>query len=350
MPKAYDYELGKIAKKMIEDMFQVKPGETVAITADSGTNEEIVDALARAAYAVGGKPLTMWVARPRGEGQAATADLPAEALTAALCEVDVWIEIQSRFMLYSDIWETAFEKNKKLRYVIVYDATVEQLKQLVGDVNIDLLGQLLRGVRDLAGDAKTVRVISEKGTNVTFETEPKHLIDMDDGIYNKPKFGTLPGYVNLVPKFGTMNGTIVFDELLGMGILKDDRIEFTMKDGEIVEFKGGRKAEEMKTFVESFDDPNMFKISHMMISLNPGVRSLTGSVVTDERIWGGVDFGFGHTSAIDAPPNGQPAKSHFDGILEKTSIWFDDVQITDKGVVCHPKLKGIAEKLLAEME
>ncbi|WP_432663199.1 aminopeptidase [Wukongibacter baidiensis] len=350
MPKVYEYELAKVAKKMIEDMFQVKPGETVAITADSGTNEEIVDALAKAAYAVGGKPLVMWVARPRGEGQEAMPDLPAAALTGALCEVDVWIEIQSRFMLYSDVFETAFEKNKKLRYVIVYDATIEQLKMLVGDVNIPLLGKLLRGVRDLVTDAKTIRVKNARGTDVTFEMDPKHLIDMDDGIYNVPKFGTLPGYVNVVPRFETMEGTIVFDELMGMGILKDDRVEFTMKEGKIVEFKGGKKAEEMKAHVESFDDPNMFKISHMMISLNPGVRSLTGSVVTDERIWGGVDFGFGHTSPMDAPPNGQPAKSHFDGILEKTSIWFDDVQITDNGVVCHPEIKGFAEELLAEME
>lgn len=348
MPKAYDYELGKIAKKMIEDMFQVKAGETVAITADSGTNEEIVDALARVVYAVEGKPLVMWVASPRGEGQAAVPDLPAEALTAALCEVDVWIEIQSKFMLYSDIWETAFEKNKKLRYLIVYDATVEQLKKLVGDVNIELLGQLLRRVRDLVIDAKTIRVKSGRGTDVRFEMEPKHLIDLDDGIYNKPKFGTLPGYVNLVPRFGTMEGKIVFDELLNLGILEGDKVEFVMKDGKITEFNGGKKAEEIKEFVENFDDPNMFKISHMMISLNPGVRKLTGSVVTDERIWGGVDFGFGHTSSIDAPPNGQPAKSHFDGILEKASIWFDDVQITNNGEVCHPALKGLAEKLLEE--
>jgi len=83
-----------------------------------------------------------------------------------------------------------------------------------------------------------------------------------------------------------------------------------------------------------------------MFGLNPGVRKLTGNIVEDERIWGGVDFGFGHTSAMDMPPNGQEAKSHFDGIVEKASIFLDDVPIVKNGEVCHNDLKPLATKLI----
>lgn len=83
-----------------------------------------------------------------------------------------------------------------------------------------------------------------------------------------------------------------------------------------------------------------------MLGFNPNVHKITGELVEDERIWGGVDFGFGHTSAMDMPPFGQMAKSHFDGVVAETSIYFDKVQITDKGEVCHEDLRPLADSLL----
>ncbi len=61
-------------------------------------------------------------------------------------------------------------------------------------------------------------------------------------------------------------------------------------------------------------------------------RELSYEIVEDERIWGGVDFGFGHTSPIDMPPSGQQATSHFDGVVEKVDFYFDDIQVIEKGV------------------
>jgi leucyl aminopeptidase (aminopeptidase T) len=143
-----------------------------------------------------------------------------------------------------------------------------------------------------------------------------------------------------------MEGRIVFDELMKVGVLRDARVEFVMEKGRITEFLGGVEAATMKQYVEELNDKNMFKISHMMISLNPGIRELTGSVVIDERIYGGIDLGFGHTSPSEAPPLGQPAKSHFDGMIEKTSIWIDEVQITELGKVVHPVLAPISDAML----
>jgi len=350
MAKQFDYELNAVAKKMMEDMFKVKAGETVVLTADTGTDMDIVDGFARAAYAAGGKPMVVRVAQPRGDGQAGMPDLPDKSLTGALLHADVWIEFNSKFMLYSDIWEAAMKENDKLRYLIIYDATVEQLSQLVNKVDIPLMGKLLGDIKNILEKAKTVRVTSQRGTDFTYELDHNHMLDLDDGQYHVPKFGTLPGYINIVPKFDTMEGRLVFDELMETGIVKDSHVEFRMEKGKIVDFIGEGKAQEMKKFVESFDDDNMYKISHMMISLNPGVRNLTGSVVIDERIYGGIDLGFGHTSPIDAPPYGQPAKSHFDTMMENTSIWIDDIQITEDGHVIHPLLKDTANALLAYAE
>ncbi len=347
MTNNYNLEITKVSKVLIEEMFQVKKGETVAITADTGTNKQIAEGLAAAAYAAGGIPMLIYTPSAREDGQAGMPDWPAKALTAALCEVDVWIELNVPILLYSEIWETAMAKNKKLRYVILGDSSIESLARVFTDFDIANLGKLLHQVKDMAATTKRIRITSNNGTDVSYETDANFALDLDNGDFSKPKFCTAPGYVNIVPKTGSMNGTIVFDELMNADLHKGG-VAFEMKAGKIAAIKGGKEAEKFANYLAAFDDPNMYKISHHMIGLHPNIHELSGEIVEDERIWGGVDFGFGHTSPIDMPPNGQPAKSHFDGIVAKTSIYFDGQLIVKDGVVCHPDLKEMADEILAK--
>ncbi len=346
MSDNYQLERARVTKKIIEEMFRVRPGETVAITADTGSRKDIIDALAAAAYAVGGKPLVMWVPKARDNGQAGMPDWPVEALSAALSNVDVWIEAQSSYMLYSAIWEDVMRDNKKLRYVIITDSDVLSLHRVFGSVDVPMLTRLLERIKTMIMSTETIRVTSENGTDVTFRTDPNYVVEMGSGDYSKPQFGTAPGYVNVVPRFDTMEGTIMFDRVSPLVLAPGDRVGVIMKAGRMVDFIGTDIAGKLKSFVESFNDPNMYKISHMMVGLNPGVREISGQIVEDERVWGGVDFGFGHTSAIDAPPNGQPAKSHFDCVLEKVSIALDGTPIVENGTVCHSELKAAADALI----
>ncbi len=203
----------------------------------------------------------------------------------------------------------------------------------------------------MAMASKKVRITSSNGTDVSYETNLDYAFDIDDGDYSTPMFGTAPGYVNIVPKIGSMNGRIVFDVLMNAEVDNNgNQVAFVMKDGKIADVVGSKEAEKFKSFLATFNDPNMYKISHNMFGLNPGVRELSGDIVEDERIWGGVDFGFGHTSPIDMPPNGQVAKSHFDGVVAKTSIYLDNQKIVDDGVVCHPDLKELAEAVLGRKD
>ncbi|MFD1294516.1 hypothetical protein ACFQ5N_11785 [Lutibacter holmesii] len=334
----------KFSKILMEDMFQVKPGETVAITIDLNSDRTIVDALASATLKAGALPLIMVVPKAEKESEAGMEYWPSEALTAALCKADVWIEANSMVILYSDIWETAMRENKKLRYLIISDSTIESLDRVFTSFDVQTLKMLLSKVKDFVMTSKTIRITSENGTDVSYDIDLNYMFDIDDGDYSQPKFGTAPGFVNIVPKLASMNGNIVFDIL--QNSKTSSKLEFIIKNGAIVDVIGEDGVDAFKTYLASFNDENMYKISHNMLGFNPGVRKLTGELVEDERIWGGVDFGFGHTSAMDMPPYGQVAKSHFDGVVENTSIYLDDVQITNKGVVCHIELKELANKLL----
>ncbi|MDO6516017.1 hypothetical protein [Zobellia uliginosa] len=350
MSTNYNLERSLVAKVIMQDMFKVKAGESVAITADSGNDPELMNAFAAAVYAVGGKPLLMWTPKAKQDGQAGIKDWPVEALTAALSNVDVWLECNSTILLYSDIWENAFKNNKKLRYLIIADSSVQSLLRTFTGYKVPDLSKMLNKVRDMVLDCKTIRITSDNGTDVSYDINLDYSFDIDDGDFSMPKFGTAPGYVNIVPKVGSMNGTIVFDLLMNANVYgTDNRVEFIMKDGVISDVRGtAKEAENFKEYLASFNDPNMYKISHNMFGLNPSIRKMRGEIVEDERVWGGVDFGFGHTSPMDMPPLGQVAKSHFDGIVNKVSIFLDDIQIVKDGVYIHPELKPLAVKLIGE--
>ena len=130
MTKAQQILTSEFSETLIKRMFQVKKGETVAITIDLGSKREIVEALAKATQDVGGIPLLMWIPKAEKDSQAGMKDWPVEALTAALCKADVWIEANSVVLLYSDIWETAMKDNKKLRYLIIADSSIESLHRV----------------------------------------------------------------------------------------------------------------------------------------------------------------------------------------------------------------------------
>lgn len=348
MAEVLQAEIEHFSKVLMEEMFQIKKGESVAITADAGSDNEIVFALAEATQNAGGKSLLIFVPTAEYDGQAGMKVWAGEALTAALCKVDVWIDAQSIVMLYSDIWETAMAKNKKLRYLVIGETEIASLIRTFIGFDIKTLHQLLSHIQKMVKSTRKIHIISENGTNVSYDINPKYAFDFDDGDYSKPTFGTAPGYVNIVPKKGSMNGRIVFDELMFSNVSShnDNHVEFIMKDGKIDNVIGNEEADKFKDFLASFDDENMYKISHNMFGLNPGVRELTGNIVEDERIWGGVDFGFGHTSPMDMPPDGQEAKSHFDGVVGKVSIFLDDVQLFDDGQICHPDLMDLVDELL----
>lgn len=339
--------LDEFSRVLVNDMFQVSAGETVVITVDEGSHMNIVQSVFKKVSESGGLPLIMHVPMARADSEAGMIDWPVEPVIGSLVNADIWIEMNSVVMLYSGIWEKVMDQNNSIRYLVIGNSSLHSLSRIFTGFSITGLGDLLKKVMEMAAQTNTVRIVSHNGTDVSYETDPEHTLDIDDGDYSKPIFGTAPGYVNIVPKVGSMRGRIVFDALQNTDIFEHkEKVEFIMTNGQITKINGGEGAEIMRDHIASFDDSNMYKISHHMIGLNPNVKTLVGEIVEDERIWGGSDFGFGHTSPIDMPPNGQPAKSHFDGIVAKTSLYFDDVLIIDHGEVCHPELVHLAHDAL----
>ena len=345
MPYYYEYELGKAAKILCEDLFKLKPGETFVITADTESDDRVVNATARAAFACDAKPMVIYTASPLGVGKAADPMLPVKALTAALAETDAWIEYNNEWLLYSTPYDVATAKNSKLRYLNACGMNADMMVRLIGRVDFPNLEKFMDHLLKLTKNAKHIRVTTPAGTDVEFDNNPEYPVTLDYGRYDVPGSHMTPGQIGWAPDLETINGAIVFDGSIVppiVGVLREP-VVLHIKNGTIVKIEGGKEATEYEKWLKSFDHPQMLKLAHVCYGFNPGAR-LTGDILEDERVWGGTEWGLGNVGAI-LVPGGISGPSHTDGICLNSSVWLDGVQIMDKGQLLDPELKKLAEKL-----
>ncbi|MBE3144777.1 MAG: aminopeptidase [Planctomycetes bacterium] len=348
MNEYFKFELVKAAMVLATDELNLQVGETIIITADTQTDFQVVDAVAGAAFAVGAKPMVITLATPLGVGKAADPMLPVESLTAALSKADVWVEFNQQWLLYSTPYEQAMRENKKLRYVCLVGMNADLMIRLISRVNIPLLSQFLHKVTDMTQSARDMRITTKAGNDLTFKLLPEERIVLcDDGLARVSGAHFLSGQICFFPEYASIHGRLVFDGTIAppCGFL-NETVLLDIEGGCVMQISGGKKADELRYWLESFNDPNMFRLAHGCYGFHPGAK-LTGNVIEDERVWGCTEWGIGYVSPNDAPPEGIPAKSHCDGICLNSSVWLDGVQILEKGKVIHPELKPLADALVS---
>lgn len=342
----YEYELGKAADILTRELFQLKPGETFVITADTESSLRVVNATATAAHAIGAKPMVILLASPLGVSEAADPMLPVDSLSAALSQADAWVEFNNQWLLYSTPYNRATEANKKLRYLCLVGMNEEMMVRLIGRVNYPALGEFMQRVYDMTTEAKRFRFTTPAGTDLEFEFDPNRRTTLSKGYADGPGSHMLAGQISFAPKPETLNGILVFDGSVNPPIGKlETPIRMTIAKGEIVKVEGGNDAVEYDRWLNSWNHPQMRRLAHTSWSFHPNAQ-LTGGVVEDERVWGATEWGIGAVGPLFSY-EGKPiyAPSHSDGICMNTSAWMDGEQLLDEGRIVHEQLRELARKL-----
>jgi leucyl aminopeptidase (aminopeptidase T) len=343
----FEYELARAARILADDMFALKEGETIIITADTQSDMRVVHATAAAAHTLGAKPMVVTFPSPLGVGKAADPMLPVKSLTAALLEADAWVEFNKKWLLYSTPFEQAMQKNKRLRYMCLVEMTVDMMVRLIGRIDAAALSAFMHRVTEMTQQATSMRITTPAGNDLSFRMLPEErLVSCDDGLCDTSGMHFLGGQISFIPDFDSINGNLVFDGTIAppCGFLKEP-VVLQVEKGYVTSISGGAQADELRRWLDSFNDPNMYRLAHGCYGFNPGAR-LCGNVLEDERIWGSTEWGLGYLSAADAPPDGIQAASHCDGICLNSTVWLDGEKILEDGVVVHPELKKLAEPLL----
>ena len=341
----YEYELTNACLKLLRDSFKLQKDETVVITVDTKSNQEVAEATAEATVILGAKPVVINIKAPRGNGKAGDPDLPIETLVGAIKGADAWVEYNYEWLFYSTVYDRAMEENKELKYMCLVGATPEMIINNIGKIDIPVLADLIHKVTDVTEEAVHVKITSPSGSDVEFDNKKGREFGVADGLVEKGIAKMLIGQIGWAPEFETINGVIVADGSINppCGIV-DAPVKIYVENGKVVNVEGGQSAQEFYQWMKSFDDPNMFNVAHLCYGLGPYAQ-LTGEVCEDERVWGCVECGFGNIGAcltIPDIPEGIPAASHSDVICLNSSVWLDGVQFLDEGKVVGPNEEIVA--------
>jgi 2,5-dihydroxypyridine 5,6-dioxygenase len=344
MPFYLEYELGKACDTLVRELFKLKPQETLVITADTRSDNRVVETTAQAALTCGAFPMVIGLAAPAGFGRAADAALPIDTLTGALVATDTWVDYSSEGLLYSTPYEKAITTNPKLRYLCLEGMNTDMMVRCIGGVDFSALSKLLEAVTVMTERAKRVRITTPAGGNIKFYNQTDQKIVIELGYAHLPGAHMMGGQIGWRPAMETVNGTIVFDGSVSPTIgLLTTPIALQVHDGVIVKIEGGKEATQYEKWLKSWNHPIMLQMAHIDYGFNPGAK-LTGNVLEDERIWGATEWGIGHVGEFFVP-GGIPGPSHSDGICLNSSVWLDDIQLTHQGQIIHPDLIPLAREV-----
>jgi leucyl aminopeptidase (aminopeptidase T) len=342
---AYDYELSKAGDILCKDLFKLKAGEILVITADTESDMNVVKATASSAFACGAKPMVITYPSPLGVAEAADEMLPVEALVGALKGADAWVEFNNQWMLYSTPYNRAMKENKKLRYMNLVGMNPAMMVRLIGRVNYGVLSEFMDVAWNLTCNTKHFHLTTPAGGDVQFDYDAGRVTSLSKGFADKPGSHFLAGQIAWAPVFSSINGKIVFDGTIDPPLRKlDAPIHCTIEKGVITRVEGGREARIFESWMDSWNDPQMRRLAHVSWGWHPNAL-LTGDIVEDERVWGSTEWGVGAVGPVFGPDKAIRGASHTDGICLATSAWLDDVQLLDKGKVVQKDLVGLAKKL-----
>ena len=152
---------------------------------------------------------------------------------------------------------------------------------------------------------RRVRVRSESGTDIEFLTGDRWILE-DNGICNRPgQVANLPaGKVFVLPKEGSMNGTIVIDGSWE-GRMLEEPLKMLVEEGLVVDVSGGDIADEIasvfdvaRSGLRGSRRDKVWTVAEFGFGMNPKATELVGNKVEDLVVRGSSYFGFGDNSHI----------------------------------------------------
>lgn len=328
------YEMARASHKLVNEVLEVQPGMNVVITADSKTDRRVVESNAKAVYAAEGVPVVIYYhTQPNPQME------PPTPVAAALAEADIWIEHAVSYIMYAHAWQKAL--NAGVLYCELGGMDVDGMVRCIGQQNISKLAEMGDIIVDLLMDCEEFRVKSEMGTDLVMSNVGCEVGSFKMKTNAKKIPIMLAGQVSWLPVENSFNGKIVADGILyppaEVSVLQST-IDFTIRDGRIVEINGDKEAKLLENWLAQLDDETMNRIAHVSLGFNPGIPVPTGRVMEDERAFGDIDFGFGAWV-------GRPAAGHFDMTCRHVSYWAGETQITSNGVFVQKDLAKICHEM-----
>ena len=196
--------------------------------------------------------------------------------------------------------------------------------------NAELMGRLFE-------QTKVCRTTTAHGTDLTCEFAPRKALVGDGALTEDGEVDFYPGaQLSIAPVEETINGTIVVDASDGVQGVVSTPYAMTVENGVVVGIEGGKEANAMRVWMETRNDPDIYKVCHYSIGLNPQA-GISGNLIEDERMLGSLDIGFGYQDPKFGGTVGSTSPYHQDIMIASPRVELDGVVLCE-GNKLNPEL------------
>lgn len=314
-----DHFLLEPAHRVLNVCLNLQPSETLLVLTDS-TSTRYGAAFAAAGHIIGAEIVEMTMTPRTRHGEE-----PPAPVAAAMAAAHAIVAPTKFSVNHSSARLAASQAGARL--IFMPDICDEVF--LDGSLNVDFLAQkiVIDEMAEILTAGSTYHVTSPAGTDLRAEISAKRAVPQS-GICHTPGSISPPPCIEvaIAPDEGTLEGKLVVDGALVPGGVTDTPVVFHFSKGAIVSIEGGRQAEQFRTMLDSYNDPNMYEAVELGLGMNPLARIGSGGGLEDEAEMGTMHVGIGNGitfgSSIRAP-------GHCDLVIRDAKVVVDDLCILE---------------------
>lgn len=327
---AIDEELTPGARNAIRDCLRLKPEERITIITDEAT-QEIAAALQIEVEELGAENavfiLEHYASRP-------LTSMPEAILEdLATSQVSIFCAQTQRGELGSRIEMTAVVNRHRLRHGHMVNISPQIMRE---GMRADFLAvdELSQRLVEHARRTKKVTCRTPAGTDYVAELSPDLKWLKTSGIITPEKWGNLPGGEIFTSPLNS-NGTFVVDGVVGdylcqkYGDIQATPLTIEIRDNRIasLQCENDELLEEFRAYTST--DENSNRVGEFAVGTNTACTNVIGNILQDEKI-PGIHIAFGHPYAEHTGQN-WISTTHIDCVGRDFDIWFDSVQVMERG-------------------
>ena len=326
-PSTDEERLHAISDMVVQTCMDIRRGENVLIVCDP-TTSEIGQSLHIATQKRTDRVLLIVMPKSRHHGEE-----PPTPVAALMRQQQVVIAATKYSLTHTKAARQALKDGARI--ATMPGMTFELYTEGGMTADFQDVKRRISNIANVLRRRRIINVKSETGTDVTFEVNWRDWKLDDNGICNRPRMLTnLPaGKVFILPKEGTMNGTIVIDGSWDSTLI-DEPVELIVENGTVIDVKGGSLAAtirqsygEVAKKLKAKDRESVWTTAEFGFGMNPSAR-LVGNVLEDEKRMGSCYFSIGDNSRLGGSSH---AGIHVSGVLAKPTVWLDDTCLTESG-------------------
>lgn len=319
----------KEASIIVDNTIRIKRGEKVTIAKDSGRTVE-AEVLASVCHARGAEVLVVDISQYVIPLQTGRYSDPPEHFRELLRSSNVTMIVtdQEFSQRFSHSVHNFLNQTE--------ECSVYQIDEGMGtwDYSAEdalLIAERSKHIMNAFRSAKTVRVTSPAGTNITLSIEKRDCLPVTPILPRAATQSATPiplwGELNWAPIENLTEGRVIVDGILMRSNSEsavNNPVEWIVKGGRIVEVNGGKEADDFRRALESADE-NAYVIGEL--GIGTGHKARLGMMEEKGRL-GTVHLGVGNNKGV-YPGGTNVSKIHGDGSIRNVTVEVDGKKIIE---------------------